>query len=457
MTFDRRFILAASLGASAAAAAAGAGPRKASGSHSLAERTALVMASGGLAPDSEADQSETLQALIDEAANRGVPLLLPPGRIRVAGLHLRSGTRLIGAHGLSVLEYSGGATFLTARDAREIVIEDIVLDGASLGLDANQARGLLSLVGCSRVSLRALVLRGGLVNGIALDRCGGRVMDCQFDHMAEAALFSLDATGLEVLHNRISHCGNNGIQIWRTAKGEDGTIVSHNRIEEIGARSGGSGENGNGVNVFRAGGVLVSMNRISDCAFSAVRGNAASYIQMIANSAARLGEVALYAEFGFEGAIISSNLIDGAASGIEVTNFNEGGRLAVVQGNLIRTLRRRSGEPVDKRGDGIAVEADSVVSGNVIEDAENAGVTVGWGPYMRSCQIAQNLIRGARYGILITSDPRAGACQITANMIAGSTAGAIRHMDHGTATGPDLARNAPASESLVISGNMVLS
>ena len=90
--------------------------------------------------------------------------------------------------------------------------------------------------------------------------------------------------------------------------------------------------------MFRAGNVLVSGNRITDCAYSAIRGNAASNIQMIANSCARIGEVALYAEFGFEGALIANNLVDGAASGIAVTNFNEGGRLAVVQGNIIRNL-----------------------------------------------------------------------------------------------------------------------
>ena len=63
---------------------------------------------------------------------------------------------------------------------------------------------------------------------------------------------------------------------------------------------------------------------------------------MIANSCARLGEVALYAEFGFEGALIANNLVDTAATGISVTNFNEGGRLAVVQGNLVRNLSAAS-------------------------------------------------------------------------------------------------------------------
>ena len=71
--------------------------------------------------------------------------------------------------------------------------------------------------------------------------------------------------------------------------------------------------------------------------------------------ARRLGEVALYAEFGFEGALIASNIVEAAATGISVTNFNEGGRLAVVQGNLIRNLFRREHEA---RADQPAVHHD---------------------------------------------------------------------------------------------------
>ena len=40
----------------------------------------------------------------------------------------------------------------------------------------------------------------------------------------------------------------------------------------------------------------------------------------------------------FEGAVIADNTVDGAAFGVSVCNFNEGGRIAVVQGNIIRNL-----------------------------------------------------------------------------------------------------------------------
>jgi len=98
--------------------------------------------------------------------------------------------------------------------------------------------------------------------------------------------------------------------------------------------------------------------------------NAASNIHIEGNAISDAREVALYSEFGFEGAIIANNSVDGAAMGVSVTNFNDGGRLAVVQGNLIRNLnpkRPEGTDPNDGAGIGIAVEADSAVTGNVVE------------------------------------------------------------------------------------------
>ncbi|MFP3387134.1 hypothetical protein, partial [Tritonibacter sp. SIMBA_163] len=76
-----------------------------------------------------------------------------------------------------------------------------------------------------------------------------------------------------------------------------------------------------------------------------------------------------YSEFGFEGAIVTGNLVDGAANGINIANFNEGGRLAIVANNIIRNISLTGPYEHDSVGFGIGigVEADTVVSGNVIE------------------------------------------------------------------------------------------
>jgi uncharacterized secreted repeat protein (TIGR03808 family) len=449
---DRRSVLTASLGvgvgAGLTAASAHAGPRNAS---RLA--AAEVPASEhGLIPGAASDQAPALQTAIDAAAARGAPLMLPPGRLRTGPLTLRSGTRLIGAAGTTALEFIGDGSFLTGDGADGIVLEGLTLDGAYAPLEAD---GLVALKRCRGISLRSLNVARSAATGISLEACSGSVTDCTVTGAMQAGIHSLDAQGLDLIHNAVADCANNGIQVWRSDAGEDGSIVADNRIARIRADAGGSGQNGNGVNVFRAGGVIVSGNRITDCAYSAVRGNAASNIQIIANNCARLGEVALYAEFGFEGALISGNLVDTTASGISVTNFNRGGRLAIVQGNLIRNLFRREQEPEDKRGVGIAIEADTSVTGNVIENAPTAGIVVGWASWMRDVVATGNLIRSSRVGILVS--PQAGSCLLANNMISGASGGAIRAMDgSGAPIGPDLASAGSSDARLAISGNFAV-
>ncbi len=88
--------------------------------------------------------------------------------------------------------------------------------------------------------------------------------------------------------------------------------------------------------------------------------------------------------------MIAGNTVDGAAFGVSVCNFNEGGRIAVVQGNIIRNLipKRPIGTaPDDDAGIGIYVEADSAVTGNVIENAPSFGIVAGWGKYLRDVAI----------------------------------------------------------------------
>lgn len=457
MPLDRRSVLSAGLGAGLglSAAAAHAGPRTERDAARLAAAELPSAAELGLKAGAAHDQSAALQAAIDQAAGRGAPLLLPPGRFRTGMLQLRPGTRLLGAARTTTLEFIGGPAFLTG-EGDGITLQGLVLDGAYQRLDPEQADGLLSLKKARAMTLRDLEVSRSVSNGISLQGCAGSVSDCTVTAALQAGIRSLDAAGLQVLHNRVADCANNGIQIWRSQDGEDGSIVAGNRVERIRADGGGSGENGNGINVFRAGGVLVSGNRVTDCAYSAIRANAASNIEMIANACARLGEVALYAEFAFEGALIASNLVDTAATGVSVTNFNDGGRLAIVQGNLLRNLFRREEEPQDKRGEGITVEADAAVTGNVIESAPTAGLVIGWGPYMRDVVATGNFIRKTRVGILVSTDLGAGACLIANNMISGTAEGAIRTMDGaGNPVGPELV-NADGGKRLSVVGNLAV-
>ena len=171
---------------------------------------------------------------------------------------------------------------------------------------------------------------------------------------------------------------------------------------------------------------------------------------------AKTADVTIYSEFGFEGAVIANNTIDGAALGIVACNFNEGGRLAVVQGNLIRNLKpkRPAGtDPGDRAGIGIGIEADASVTGNVIENAPYAGIVVGWGAYMRDVSVVGNVVRGAPLGIAVSVTSGAGTAVITGNLISGASRGAIVGMDHAKVVAGDLSQEPARYANLQVSGN----
>jgi uncharacterized secreted repeat protein (TIGR03808 family) len=410
----------------------------------------------GVRPDATDDQSDPLQLAIDAAARRRVPLIVPPGVYQAADLVLPSGIQIFGVRGASRLLLTYGASLLAASGANEITLQGLVLDGNARTLP--DRRGLLTLRDATGVRVVDCALVGSGGNGIALERVEGEIAGNTILAAAKAAIFSLDARGLTLTGNTIREAGNNGILVWRSTAGDDGTLVLANRIEDVAARDGGSGQNGNGINVFRAANVVVADNRIRNCAFSAVRGNAASNLQIRGNSALKLGEVAIYSEFGFEGALISHNVIDGAALGISITNFNHGGRLAVCQGNLVRNLFTRGDPAVDKeaRGIGIAAEADTAVTGNVIEGAPVAGIWLGWKQYLRDVTATGNLVRSSPIGIAVSVTPGAGSALVADNLIVGASRGAVVGMDGLRAVTGDLTRDgASRFAQLTITGNRV--
>src|SRR5262249_31517008 len=290
----------------------------------------------GVRPRGPDDQSRVLQRAIDECARARAPLAIASGIYRVGNLKLPSGTQLVGSRGATRLVLTAGPSLLSAVGADNVALAGLVLDGGERPLP--ERRGLVHLEDCRSMKIADCEIGGPGRHGLLCSATDGEVIDTAFAHIADVAIHALDSRGLVIARNRIDGAGNNGIEVWRSTSGDDGTLVVDNRIENIANRAGGSGQYGNAVKVFRAANGTLRGNRIRHCAFSAVRGNAASNLQIEGNGIVDVREVALYAEFGFEGALIAGNIVDGAAIGVSVTNFNEGGRLAVVQGNLIRNL-----------------------------------------------------------------------------------------------------------------------
>jgi uncharacterized secreted repeat protein (TIGR03808 family) len=371
-----------------------------------------------------ADQTVELQAAIDHAVANGGVLRLGAGAFRVSGLSLKTSLQIEGVSGQTRLVAIGTGDILSADGAEHLGISGLTFEG------------------------------GG--NGLVLRNCGGRISGNEFLSQEKTGLFALDSKGLEISGNHVHDIGNNGIQVWTSEKREDGTLVINNRVERISAKAGGSGQNGNGINIYKAAQVMVANNRIADCFFSAVRNNAGNNCQIMGNNISRTGEVAIYVEFAFEGVVVSNNMIDDVGFGISITNFNEGGRLAVCSNNLVRNAKGGTTEGV-KIGGGIYAEADTLVSGNVVENAKDVGIGLGWGAYARNLSAQGNLIRDCGKGISVSVTEGAGPSYLANNVISGSKTAAVLGMDHLEVVTDDLGKaDAKVPELIKLNDNMVI-
>lgn len=388
--------------------------------------------------------AEDLQAAIDAAQQGDGVLRLGARSYESALLRITGALRIEGVPGRTRIVSISGGPVLEIAEAADVSLAGLIFAGTGAGAPRDGA--LVTARGISGLTVTDCDFGDTPLTALRLEGCSGRIVHNCFHDIGAAALFSLDARGLLIEGNDVADVGDNGIQVWASEPREDGTLVTGNRISRIAARSGGSGQNGNGINVFRAGNVTVSGNRISDCAFSAVRNNAGSGCQITGNSVSRMGEVAIYCEFGFEGAVVSGNQIETARHGISITNFNEGGRLAVCAGNVIR----------DAQTGGISAEADTTVMGNVIEGARGNGITLGWGGYSRNLLASGNILRDCGRGIAFSLAAGAGPAMISGNRIDGSHGKSIVGMEHDTELTGDLGTGeVPLPLQRLIAGNFV--
>ncbi|PBB82544.1 TIGR03808 family TAT-translocated repetitive protein [Mesorhizobium sp. WSM3879] len=396
----------------------------------------------GLQPGALDDQSKAFAKMLSDASDRGAPVFLPPGTYLVSNLKLPARVRLSGVPGATRIVYGGNGHLMMAEQAEHIELSGLVLDGSNRWL-ADYTQGLLDLRRVAHLAIDNCQVTGSGKNGLALEHVSGRIGRCDVSGAADAGIYSVEAGGLEISGNTVSDCANGGILVHRWQQAEDGTIVSGNRVQRIGARSGGTGQNGNGINAFRAGNVIISANVVSDCAFSAIRANSSSNLQITGNTCSRSGETGIYSEFSFEGAILSNNLVDGAANGISIVNFNEGGRMAACSNNIVRNLSTVGPYTADPPGFGVGIsaEAETSVCGNVVENAPLYGMQLGWGPYLRNVVATGNIIRKSGTGIVVSVVEGSGSAVISDNIIDAAQNGAIIGQRWANPVTGDLARS----------------
>jgi len=390
----------------------------------MSHPVALNAADYGFVPG-KANLSAAFEAALEAARQAGRPLFVEPGLYEIGNVVFQGGVSVFGVPDRVIFRLSAGSSqILALKGAGTIALQGLTFDGQNRALSG--ASGALVAVSDATLALEVCHFVNSSGSGLQLSNVTGEVRSNHFSSCAQAALVSLDAKNLLVSDNHIHDCGNNGILVWRNARGHDGTIVRANRISSIRADGGGSGQNGNGVNVFRADGVTLADNQIEDCEFTALRSNASSAIVMSGNTCRNMGEVAIYFEHtggaeqkGAHAAVITGNMVENCANGITVTNFDNDGRLASVTGNVVRRCNIRE----DDRGVGIACEADTVLSGNVVEDAERYGLVLGTGSYTRNVSAVGNVVlnndksRVMQAGIGVSGAPDAGMQLLSGNLV----------------------------------------
>ena len=445
-------------GLGTAAAAAWTAPARAAGLLQNADmRGSINAAELGFRPGAFDDQSKVFERILKDASDNDQPVFLPPGVYVVSNLKLPIRVRINGVPGASRIVYGGEGHLFSADGIDMLMLSDLVIDGQNRTL-GDYATGLVEARHVGNVVLESCEITGSSKNGVSLEGGSGRIDRCTVSGAKDSGIYSVEARAMDISSNTIADCANGGILVHRWKAAEDGTIVSGNRISRIGAANGGTGQYGNGVNIFRAGNVQVSNNVISDCAFTAIRSNSGNNIQIIGNSCARSGETAIYSEFAFEGAVIANNVVQGAANGISVANFNEGGRLSTVTGNIVRDLSEKGPYPADAPGFGIGihVEADTAVTSNVIENAPLYGINLGWGEFMRNVTAIGNIMRKCGEGIAVTVVDGAGSAVISDNVIEGAKKGAVMgHKWAEIATGDLATEGADGYKHLTVERNRV--
>ncbi len=370
--------------------------------------------------------TQRIQREIDDATARGRPWQVPAGLTLSSQIRLPDGAHLTGSRGRSRITLIGEGPLFVAEKILRLTLEGVVFDGGAKS--GGRDHGLLQFRDVADLRIDGCTVERFGGNGLALERCGGRITGNALRDNGRGALFALDSRGLVIDGNVVERSGENGIMVWRSVKGDDGTIIRANRILDTRANAPGTGEYGNAIGLYRAGGVIAEGNIIRRAAFTAVRNNGGSNVTVANNNVMGCGETALYSEFGFDGTSITGNIVDGAWVGIEVTNFaDHGGRLAAVNGNVIRNIRmgKHPGNGEVGGGRGIFVEGDAAIAGNIIDQAEKVGMQLGWGPSLRDVTASGNTIRDCGVGIEISVAPNAGHATVVGNTISGMKKQAI--------------------------------
>lgn len=394
----------------------------------------------------------SLQTVFDLARTQGLPVFLQPGVYSNGALSVSTATgsgkplQVEAVPGTATILYTGGGTPLSIDGVSSVKFLGVKFDGQNLALPVYAGN-----TGESRLAFIAVKATTGayfedcqVVNspgiGVYVYQAQARVEGCYVGSHS-VGLMSEDSR-VFVRRNAFAALANNGVVIWRTDIGGDSSEVVGNTINGVDTKAGGTGQNGNGVLVFKASAVTIADNRIFSPKFSGVRCNGATQVVIEGNSIWNARETGVFIEapgFGIDthGAIVSNNHIDTTATGIAVANANLYGdgvaHSVVIEGNRISNLRITTisdpgYSPPQVGGVGITAETDCVISGNIVDTAQAIGIMVGTNNATKDICVTGNLISSSVIGVgvsYLAVNGSVGDVVVSGNIVRGATNGAI--------------------------------
>ncbi len=399
-------------------------------------------------------QSLSLAGAVAAAARAAKPLNILPGAYRTSGFSITAPLEIFAAPGTVVIEPAGGECFnIDIRPASgSSLLEGVTIRGIGFQgkgaifptgvnpaerpvdpfLDAAMPRfnALITAFRVRNLIVEDCAIGGSQAGGLALWRCRNASVTRNEFSNNNISIYSAQGENNLFADNDIHDNANFAIVVEQWPPGPDYTILRNNRIAKTAASFGadpsrgivgGSGPYGNGVFGLYAHHMMVEGNRISDSAFSGVRMNGCSDVQIANNAIDRSGETGIMVEcpqtdgktpngLGYEGGVIANNIVSGAAEGVSVTNGWYGGRRVSINGNQVRSIARKSFRTSDPNwpryatyGDGIYAEADVDIVGNIVEDCDGCGI------YVAPMAIQNSRSRPPRTSPAISSRTRNGA------------------------------------------------
>ncbi|WMT86187.1 TIGR03808 family TAT-translocated repetitive protein [Pelagibacterium sp. 26DY04] len=384
-----------------------------------------------------------LQALLDTARTANLPLILQPGLYTTStAVTISPGTgggnslELRAIPGTAIIRLTTSAEhLLEVRDVPDVSVAGITFDGGGHPLSGGASPiGLVRFTGPDsyNFTLRNCRILNSTQTGIVVnDRSQGRIIESILLN-CRTGIFANDSLAI-IEQNYLQGMLDNGVAVWTSAHAFNGSQVFGNQIEGVNNDSGGTGQYGNAVLIFRAGGVKVMNNTLRDTKYSAVRANGALDLQVIGNNCSDLREVAIFIEapgagLDLIGCVISDNVINRAGMGISVANaglYNDGAaKRTIVSNNIVSNITRNAipdpgySHPVTS-GIGMGSEIDSNITGNTIENVATIGIGLGTNDAAINLACTGNLIINAPMGIGYSANPDAESILISSNLIRG--------------------------------------